>query len=164
MSFLCFPPLELFWKKKCDQLVRLSDSAEILQVFWCCRKDHKHPAHKMLTLQRSPSRHQGLLAFSTDIFLFLTKWTASFLYLCRGGFRMRTEGHTPTSLLYVWHTQWGWWVYLCCLQWQNHSSAQTLHMCKMTLRHRKSRAFLAHSVNYNSSNRFKWSSHRELFS
>lgn len=140
------------------------------QTFRLCRNItgvlvlQKGPQTPSFTLQRSPSKHQGLLAFSTDTSLFLTKWTAILLYLCRGGFKMRTDGHTPTSSLCVRHTQWGWWVHPCCLQWRNHSGAQTLHMCKMTLRHRKSRAFLTHSVNYNSSNRVKWSSHRELFS
>lgn len=70
MCLSCASLLRNWIGKKCDQSIRLSDSAVILQMVWCCWKDHKHPANKMLTFQRSPSRHQGPLAFSAQLIPF----------------------------------------------------------------------------------------------
>lgn len=148
------PPSSGILLEKKKKKVTLSDSGEILQRVWGCRKDSYHPANKRLTFQRTPSRRLGFSM--TDTFLFLTRWTLP-----------------PRSFRGLWTESWGTHSTLRCAQgccwlsdetpWWNSSGARTpsAHAQNDTAR-QKGKALLTHSTNYRSWDTIKRTSHREL--
>lgn len=133
-------------KKKYDQSVKLSESADILQRVWCCRRTTNTRQVRGLLFKWLQVGIRGSWPFQHNWQLLIPNQMNRVPPMSFQG-TSEWELRNPPPLL-----------------WRNCSGTQTLHRCEMTLGHQNDQAFLIHSTNCNSLYILKQTSHRELLS